>query len=72
MSLSEHPVTDLTPAMVLTSGHWPSDVEIIRPVETWQDMFGRDMLRFWSRRLDTGKEGYVFFGPSAFVQVKDK
>lgn len=66
---AEMPVTDITPGMVLTSDHWPSDVEILRSAETWRDTFGRDMLRYWGKRLDTAAEGYVFFGPSARVTV---
>ncbi len=69
---AEMPVTDLRPGMVVTSAHWPSDAEILRPAEDWQDTFGRDMLRFWAKRLDTEQEGYVFFGPSAYVHVRSK
>ncbi len=31
--------------------------------EPTTDMFGRDMLRFWAKRLDTETEGWMTFGP---------
>jgi len=28
-----------------------------------RDRFGRDMIRLWCRREDTGAEGWIVFGP---------
>lgn len=68
----KRPVADVAPGMVLISDHWPTDVEVLRARETWKDTFGRTMLRYWGKRLDTAQEGYVFFGPSATVSIRNE
>jgi hypothetical protein len=42
-------------------------VLILREQERCRDLFGRDMIRYWARRRDTGKEGYMTYGPDAGV-----
>jgi hypothetical protein len=35
---------------------------VLRPPVTGQDRFGRTLQRFWSRREDTGEEGFMSYG----------
>lgn len=39
-------------------------IEILREGEHEQDRFGQTLHRWWSRDLDTGKEGYISLGPT--------
>jgi hypothetical protein len=47
------------------------DVVVVRPAESYKDIFGRPLLRYWCRREDTGEEGFMSYGPDgiAFVVV---
>ena len=39
----------------------------LRAPEPTKDRFGRDMVKIYTRRLDTSEEGYVIYGPDARV-----
>lgn len=43
------------------------EIEVIGSGQQTTDMFSRPMLRFECRRLDTGKEGAMIYGPDATV-----
>jgi hypothetical protein len=43
----------------------PIVVEVLREAESCQDPFGRDMIRYWCRREDTGDKGWMIYGPGA-------
>lgn len=43
-------------------------VTVLRDQEPWTDLFGRDMLRYWCRREDTGAEGWMYLGPTGVVR----
>lgn len=51
----------------------PHDVPctILRDPEPGTDLFGRETLRFWSRREDTGQEGSLTYGPTGFVRIRE-
>lgn len=38
-------------------------LEVLRDREDREDRFGRTMNAWWCKRLDTGMEGYIIFGP---------
>lgn len=42
-------------------------VTVLRGPEPTKDLFGRDMIRVWCRREDTGAEGWVMFGRDAVI-----
>ena len=48
-----------------------ANVVVLGEKEPWTDPFGRAMFRYWSRREDTGQEGYVPFGPGGVVSRAD-
>lgn len=50
-------------------GNMPITVESLREPEPWVDRFGRDMLKVWSKRLDTGREGWTLWGETGTVHV---
>jgi hypothetical protein len=45
-------------------------VEILRDREQRKDRFGRELDSWWSRRIDTGDEGYVSLGPGGVMRVE--
>jgi hypothetical protein len=45
------------------------DVTILREAEPCRDRFGRELQRFWSRREDTGAEGFMSYGPGGIVHL---
>lgn len=45
-------------------------VEILRDPEKRRDRFGQELDSWWSRRIDTGDEGYVFLGPGGVLRVE--
>lgn len=49
------------------SGH---PVEILRDREKRKDRFGQELDSWWSRRIDTGDEGYVSLGPGGVLRVE--
>lgn len=59
---------DLRPGIrFVYNGH---PVEIIRARERRKDQFGQDLDSWWSRRIDTGAEGYVSLGPGGVLRVE--
>lgn len=44
-------------------------VEILRDREDYTDIFGRVLGKWWARRSDTGAEGYVIYGPGAYIEA---
>lgn len=59
-------VTDLA-AGDCVLGPDDTPVTILRNAEDGTDLFGGRLLRFWSRREDTGDEGFMSYGPTGFV-----
>lgn len=51
------------------SSHGPT-IELMREPETYQDRFGIERLRLWCKRIDTGEEGWVFYGYGAMVRQR--
>jgi hypothetical protein len=49
------------------SGH---PVEILRDREKRKNQFGLELDSWWSRRIDTGDEGYVSLGPGGVLGVE--
>jgi hypothetical protein len=45
-------------------------VEILRSLEKRKDRFGLELDSWWSRRIDTGDEGYVSLGPGGVLRVE--
>lgn len=45
-------------------------VEILRGLEKRKDRFGQELSSWWSRRIDTGDEGYVSLGPGGVLRVE--
>lgn len=45
-------------------------VEILRDLEKRKDRFGLELDSWWSRRIDTGDEGYVSLGPGGVLRVE--
>lgn len=39
------------------------DVTVLGEVEPHTDRFGRTLSQFWAKRLDTGAEGWIIYGP---------
>ncbi len=59
---------DLRPgARFKYNGH---PVEILRGLEKRKDRFGLELDSWWSRRIDTGDEGYVSLGPGGVLRVE--
>lgn len=46
-------------------GETPIEVEVLSASGPCKDLFGRDMIRYWAKRRDTGKEGWIIYGPGA-------
>ncbi|MFY1620082.1 hypothetical protein [Micromonospora sp. WMMD736] len=44
-------------------------VTVLGEQQPCSDIFGRDMIRYWATRADTGAEGWVIFGPHALVKA---
>ena len=58
--------SDLVPGdRILGPGDVP--VTILDHPEDGTDLFGRNMIRYWARREDTGAEGFMSFGRTGFV-----
>ena len=45
-------------------------IEILRNREKRRDRFGQELVSWWSRRIDTGDEGYVSLGPGGVLRVE--
>jgi len=45
-------------------------VEILRDFVKRKDRFGLELYSWYSRRIDTGDEGYVSLGPGGFLRVE--
>jgi len=65
--VSEVDVSDVQPGMTFL--YRGTRVRVLRAPEGWVDRFGRDMLRFWATREDTGAEGWMPFGPGVSILV---
>ena len=63
------PVSDLRPGSRLWYPYERVEVEILRDVEPGTDQFGRPLLRYWARRVDTGAEGYMDYGEGAEAPI---
>jgi hypothetical protein len=64
--------SELRPGDVIDH-RWPDvHVTVLREAEMHQDIFGRPLLRVWSRREDTGAEGYMSYGPDAEVATVNR
>ena len=59
---------DLKPGVRFKFRGYP--VEILRDREKSKDQFGQELDRWWSRRIDTGDEGYVSLGPGGTLSVE--
>ena len=59
---------------VLYRGGWPKvdgiPIVIVRGAEECLDIFGRTEMRYWARREDTGKEGFINFGLRATLELE--
>jgi hypothetical protein len=44
-------------------------VEVLRASEMATDYFGRPVVRFWAKRLDTQEEGFMSYGPGIEIDV---
>ena len=42
------------------------------PPEPHQDIFGRDELKVWCRREDTGSEGWMTYGFGAGIELMNR
>jgi hypothetical protein len=63
------PVSSLVPGD--TFGYYDiATVTVLRAPEKHADMFGREQLRIWAKRHDTGAAGYMFFGPLAVLDLE--
>lgn len=60
--------TDLKPGVRFKYRGHP--VEILRDREKRKDQFGLELDSWWSRRIDTGDEGYVSPGPGGVLGVE--
>lgn len=63
--MSEVDVSDVQPGMTFL--YRGTRVRVLRTAEGWVDRFGRDMLRFWAAREDTGAEGWMTYGPGVSI-----
>jgi hypothetical protein len=45
-------------------------VEILRSKEKRKGRFGDELDAWWSRRVDTGDEGYIYLGPGGVLRVE--
>ena len=61
-------VADLRPGVRFKYNGHP--VEILRDREQRKDLFGQQLDSWWSRRIDTGDEGYVSLGPGGVLRVE--
>jgi hypothetical protein len=43
---------------------------ILRSAEECLDIFGRTEMRYWARREDTGKEGWIMFGLRSILKFE--
>lgn len=57
--------------IVDTYGERPP-VTILRWAVWEPDRFGRYMMRFWSRRHDTGAEGFMSYGPGGIAPIQTR
>lgn len=46
------------------------DAEVLRTAEPYTDLFGRALNAHWCRRLDTGAEGQMPYGPGGKFPVR--
>lgn len=58
---------DIEVGDILVSYTYPADVYVVSEAETSKDIFGRPLRRYWCRRVDTGEEGYMSFGPGGMA-----
>jgi hypothetical protein len=59
---------DLRPGVRFRHNGHP--IEILRSLEKRKDRFGLELDSWWSRRIDTGDEGYVSLGPGGVLRVE--
>lgn len=65
-------VQQIEPGDLVAGGSDDIPCRIIHGPVPGTDLFGRDTLRFWARREDTGEEGWLIYGPTGFVTVIDE
>lgn len=47
-------------------------ITVLRAPEPHQDIFGRDELKVWCRREDTGSEGWMTYGFGAGIELMNR
>ena len=74
----------MTNTTVKPADLWPGDtfaysrfgynvqITVLRLPQGHEDMFGRDELKVWCRREDTGQEGWVLYGFGADIELTNR